>query len=79
MKSLICFKVGKKVSNSNETKEQVEQLLKKTDLLLEQLQERLEQLETASGGEIETDSKDFMEFKGIPAFRDFTIRDPAIS
>ena len=51
------------MTNSNETKEQVEQLLKKTDLLLEQLQERLEQLETASGGEIETDSEDFMELK----------------
>ena len=43
MKSLICFKVGKKVSNSNETKEQVEQLQDKPSE------------ETITEGEIKTD------------------------
>ena len=43
MKSLICFKVGKKVTNSNETKEQVEQLQDKPSE------------ETITEGEIKTD------------------------
>ena len=43
MKSLICFKVGKKVTNSNETKEQVVQLQDKPSE------------ETITEGEIRTD------------------------